>query len=286
MNGCRVGGEEIPEELVGEFADSAALLGDPPALRWRMDEDGYLFFRGALDPGEVAAARIAVLERLVEVGEIHPPAIEGIATGTSRRREVAGDLGAFWKSVSETPEFRGVTHGPRLRSVMDTVFGEPSRPHDYLFLRVGVAGRYTDLHYDYPFFSRGSQRVHTVWLALGDVPVVQGPLVVVEGSHRFDDLIGASRVDYATQASRRVALTEDPVTLARNRGVRLLTADFRAGDLVVFGMSTLHGALDNHSPEGRVRLSCDIRYQPAADPLDEPTSARTPSAPRAPATAS
>ena len=33
-------------------------------------------------------------------------------------------------------------------------------------------------------------------------------------------------------------------------------------------MTTLHGALDNHSPLGRVRLSCDVRYQPAAEPLD------------------
>jgi ectoine hydroxylase-related dioxygenase (phytanoyl-CoA dioxygenase family) len=41
-----------------------------------------------------------------------------------------------------------------------------------------------------------------------------------------------------------------------------------AGDLIVFDMFTMHGSLDNHSPLGRVRLSCDVRWQPAADPVD------------------
>ena len=33
-------------------------------------------------------------------------------------------------------------------------------------------------------------------------------------------------------------------------------------------MFTMHGTFDNHSPQGRVRLSCDVRWQPASDPLD------------------
>ena len=61
----------------------------------------------------------------------------------------------------------------------------------------------------------------------------------------------------------------DPLTLVRNRGTRLLTADFQAGDLVVFSGFTMHGSLDNHSPSGRVRLSVDVRFQPAADPADD-----------------
>ena len=48
--------------------------------------------------------------------------------------------------------------------------------------------------------------------------------------------------------------------------MRLLSTDFEAGDVVVFSGFTLHGSLDNNSPDERVRLSCDVRYQPAADP--------------------
>ncbi|MCP3692569.1 MAG: hypothetical protein GY917_10280, partial [Planctomycetaceae bacterium] len=49
---------------------------------------------------------------------------------------------------------------------------------------------------------------------------------------------------------------------------RLLTADFRAGDLILFSMTLLHGSLDNQSATGQIRLSCDVRWQPATDAID------------------
>ena len=270
MMKCTVQNLEVPESLLGELTDSAPLLDIPPQLRKRLAEEGYLFLRGVLDPREVLAARREALERLVEVGEIRDPAIAGIATGESRRAEVPEGLGPFWKSVSEGPALRQVSHGAKLRSIMQTVFGEPPRPQDYIFLRIAPVGRATQLHYDHPFFARGSLRVHTVWIALGDVPVEEGPLTILEGSNRFTDLIEHARaIDYNSKASPRVAASVDPITLARERETRLLTANFKAGDLIVFGMHTMHGSLDNCSPIGRVRVSCDVRYQPAADAIDE-----------------
>lgn len=259
----------MPTELVGTLRDSSDLLVAPAAMRARLAEDGYLFLRGALDARAVAMAREEVAKRLVAVGELREPAAEAIATGESRRAELEPDLGAFWKSVSEGPMLRLVTHGPRLKSVMQAVAGAPVRGQDYLFLRAGAVGRATGLHYDYPFFARAHEQVFTVWIPIGDVPVSDGPLMVVEGSNRFDDLIQPMKgFDVATDTTRRAQLTDDPVEMVRSRGTRLLTADFRAGDMLVFGMFTLHGSLDNHSPINRVRLSCDIRYQPAAAPMD------------------
>ena len=120
-----------------------------------------------------------------------------------------------------------------------------------------------------PFFCRGSQRVHTVWIALGEVTLDQGPLMVVEGSHHYEDLIAPIRaIDYDSKAAPPEAAREDAITLARNRGTRLLTAQFHPGDAIVFGMTLMHGSFDHHQPENRVRLSCDIRFQPEADPTD------------------
>lgn len=46
-----------------------------------------------------------------------------------------------------------------------------------------------------------------------------------------------------------------------------------AGDVVVFGMFMLHGSSINCSGSSasppKLRLSCDIRFQPAADPVDK-----------------
>ena len=68
--------------------------------------------------------------------------------------------------------------------------------------------------------------------------------------------------------SPQVQMTENTVEFVRKRNSRLLTAEFGPGDLVVFDMLTMHGSLDNHSIPGRVRLSCDVRWQPLADPID------------------
>jgi hypothetical protein len=269
MKGCLAQGREVSQRLLGTLRDSTALVGNGTLLRSRLEQDGYVFLRGVVDRDDVMAARREIFERLVAMDEIEPPAIEGIATGRSRRRELAGDLGAFWQSVNEGPDLRRVSHGPRMHELMQTIFGEPARPHDFMFLRPGVVGRSTHLHYDFPFFARGSSRIHTVWLALGEVPVTDGPLVVLEGSNKYSDLIDRVRaIDYESKDSPVVQMLGDTVEFVEQRGSRLLTTDFRAGDLVVFSMFSMHGTLDNHSSVGRVRLSCDVRWQPAADPID------------------
>ena len=262
-------GRPLPGTRVGGAPRQRAVAADGAELRRRLAADGYVFLRGALDVGEVQAARVEVFERLVAVGEIRPPAIEGISTGESRRAETVGDLGAFWKSVSEGPALRRVTHGPRLGTVLARIVGEPVRAHDYMFLRAAPLGRTTGLHFDYPFFTRATERVYTTWVPLGDVPATDGPLVIVEGSHRFTDLHDRVRgFDVVYDTSRKAQLATDFAEFADGRNCRILTADFRAGDICVFGMFTLHGSLDNHSPVGRVRLSCDVRYQPATEPID------------------
>ncbi len=270
MKECLINSQSVPEEFVGELRDSSDVLEDGAEICKRIEEDGFVFLRSALDTGEVLSAREEVLERLVAVEEIRPPAVEGIATGKSRRKEMAGDLGTFWQSVCEGPLLRQVTHGEMIRSVLDKIFSEPSVGQDYIFLRIGVSGRITPLHYDRPFFARGSNRIVTTWFPLGDVPVSLGPLMVIEGSNQFSDLIGDSKeIDYHSKYSPRVTLDGDTVALLKERRTRILTADFKAGDMVIFGMKTLHGSLDNNSPEDRVRVSVDVRYQPSADPKDE-----------------
>lgn len=269
MQACRVKGRAVPQALLGELRDSAPLRADPPALRARFAEDGYLFVKGALDADAVRAARREVFERLHAVGEVTTPPEAGIFTGTSRRDALEPDRGRFWRSVSTGQRLRAVSHAGPVAELMAAVFGEPARPQDYLFLRAGVRGRATDLHFDYPFFARIHDRVCTVWTPLGDVPASDGPLVVVEGSHRYSDLIEPMLGhDVSSQPERRAAFGADAIDFALERGTRLLTRDFEAGDAIVFGMYLAHGSLDNHSPIDRVRLSCDVRWQPASLPVD------------------
>ena len=270
-------GQTIPESLRGELTDSTELLQNKESLRQRLQRDGYVFVRNLVPEDEIVAARNEVFGRLEEVGEIQSPAGEGLATGISRRPELYADLGQFWQSVSEGERLRQVTHGAVIRSHVATLLGEEARPHDYMWLRPWPVGRSTGLHYDHPFFSVGSQRVHTVWVPLGDVPIEEGPLAVVENSHRFQDLIKPMKEeevdatmdpDKAQAAAYQTDATGDPIRFVSDRQSRFLSTHFHIGDVIVFSMNTMHGSLDNNSPVGRVRLSCDVRYQPAADDTD------------------
>ncbi len=269
----------IPDQFLGPMAELPSNLAAPDDLRHLFAEHGYVLLRDALDRHEVLAARNEVFSRLAEMGEIRPPADEGIAAGVSRRSAFAAGLGAFWKSVSEGPALRRVTHGPRLAELAGMLLDAPARPHDYLFLRPAPVGNATDLHYDYPFFAGGASQIVTCWMPLGEIPVCDGPLAIVENSHQFEDLIAPMRSARLTgdpQAFAKAqdvayqAAATDTLEFVRGRGTRLLTAHFQPGDVVIFGGFTMHGSLDNHSPTGRVRLSVDVRYQPAADRGDDP----------------
>lgn len=269
MNQCIAQKTVVPDELLGELVDSTTLLRQPTDLRASLAADGYVLLRGVVGPAEVQAAREEVFGRLADVGEIRHPPGEGIATGQSRRKELVADLGEFWRDVSQGPALRHASHGPSMREVMSTLIGVPARAHDYIFLRPGRPGQSTRLHYDRPFFSRGSDRIYTAWLALGEVRGDEGPLMIVEGSNQFQDQIDAmQQVDYQSAQSPTVQVMSDTVEFVKSRASRLLTTEFGPGDLVVFDMLTLHGTLDNQSAAGRVRLSCDVRWQPATDPLD------------------
>lgn len=259
--------QSIPPPFLGQLIDATTCVSDASKLRESFDEHGYLFLRDVLNRDEVLSARAEVFDRLAAVGEIQLPAADGIATGAGRRRELAGDLGAFWKSVSEGPALRRVTHGSTLRELVSRVLDAPARPHDYLFLRPAAVGNGTNLHYDHPYFAGRASRIVTCWVPLGEVSACEGPLVIVEGSHR---LVGAIQSTQLIGDSGVFAAAQDAAYQSAARGARLLTAHFHPGDLVIFSGLTLHGSLDNRSPAGRVRLSVDVRYLPATEPADDP----------------
>lgn len=266
---CQMQGRALAPELLAPFRDLHFPTTAVSAMRAQLASDGYLFLREALNPTDIMAAREEVFGRLFEVGEIGSPPTDGIYSGTSQRRQQHPDLGNFWQSVSEGPALRKVTHGAAITHVMSTVLGEPAHPHDYLFLRPAVPGRSTHLHYDRPFFARGSDAIYTAWTPLGEIPLSDGPLMAVEASNTFEDLLENSQaVDYQSSNTPLVQLMEDPSQLAKQRNTRLLTAEFHAGDLIIFSMNLLHGSLDNQSAAGRTRLSSDVRWQPSADPID------------------
>lgn len=263
-------GSVIPEDRLGTLVATDPHTADGDTLRRQLDEHGYLYLPHALPRDDVLRARHTVMERLVDVGEIREENGHAISTGTSIRAEKVKDLGKFWQDLCELPDLRNVTHAGNIVSIMNTIFNEAVRSFDFLWLRAMHPGRASAYHFDHVYMNRGTDRLLTCWTPLGDVELDEGPLAMVEGSHRWKDLIAQFQgFDVDVDKSRPGHVTLDPVSLIQERDTRLLTSAFAAGDVVIFPMFTLHGSLDNASTQGRVRFSADTRFQPAADPVDE-----------------
>jgi hypothetical protein len=265
-----VAGRPVPPTMFGRLVESTSWRGNPLLLRRGLEKDGYVFLRRALNRQSVLEARREVLGRLAEVGEIAEPVEEGIVTGSSRRAELHPDLGAFWRSVSEGERLRRVTHGGALAEIAHSILGKRAKPFDFLWLRTMVGGRTTPLHFDHAYMNRGTAHVISAWVPLGDVPIEAGPIVFVENSHRLDELAAAYRgLDVDRDPKSPGSFADDAIVVAERYRTRLLSAEFEAGDVVLFGMFALHGSLDNRRPGNRLRLSCDVRYQPADEAMDE-----------------
>lgn len=257
----------FPDGTLGELRDSSELLDDIPALRRHMEADGYLLLRGLIDREKVLTAR----DRIFEYMDAH----EAMEPGS---RPLDGVMGQYGKSVrmmgrkqvTHHPDVRAVFEGEELFDFYSRYFHEPARTFDYKWLRAVGHEQFTGAHYDVIYMGRGSQRLLTCWVPLMDIPVHQGTLAICAGSHnqpgfqRLRDTYGRVDVDRDGYGGW---FTNDPQEITEKFGGQWQTTEFRAGDVLTFGMFTMHASTTNTTD--RWRLSCDIRFQPASDPVDD-----------------
>ena len=119
---------------------------------------------------------------------------------------------------------------------------------------------------------RGSPDLMTCWIPFGDIPVEQGTLMVCPTTHKknkfktLQSAYGKLDVDRDVPNDPNASghLTNHPLTWAPKKGHKIfwdakkvknsvpqtdrdvwLTEDFRMGDVVIFGMKTLHMSTTN-----------------------------------------
>lgn len=250
---------------------------DPAELRRRMDADGYLYLPGYLDRDEVLSARAEVLSRLAAAGHLSPGTNPSDAVADPETRvKFAPEL------AKGNQPLHDLLYAGRMIQFYKGFLGGPVRHFDFTWLRAVSPGKGTAPHGDAVFMNRGTPRLFTAWVPLGDVDFPLGGLMVLGKSHRLEELKEAylsKDVDAFCENEEDAelfraggkwwngALSEDPVDLQRQLGLPWLTTEFHAGDLLTFSIHTLHCSLDNHTD--RIRLSSDSRYQLASDPIDE-----------------
>lgn len=253
---------EMNGPYMTELRESNDIADDAAALRERMREDGYLFIRGFHDREQVFDARRAFVRRVAEQGKLKP--------GTEENDAVIGEAnkGASFLGTHDQPRaFLDLVNGERVMSFFDRFLDEPSMTYDYKWARAMGTGDFSGAHYDIVYMGRGTDNLYTVWTPLGDVSHEMGGLAILLGSHRLEQVKATyGRMD-VDRDKVRGWFSNDPLEVIEKFGGRWATAEFRAGDAIVFGMYTMHGSLTNQTD--RYRLSCDTRYQRKSDPVDE-----------------
>jgi ectoine hydroxylase-related dioxygenase (phytanoyl-CoA dioxygenase family) len=246
---------------VRPLVDSAPLAGDPGALRSRAERDGCLFLRGV--PGAEAVAPLAALVREVaqEFGFVRPGAA-GRAAPRVRPGAALSGTGyddprwlALQERVLPDPRFAAVGDHPALLRVIEILLGEPPLTRRGDICRIALPGAphlTTPPHQDH-WYTGGTTRLWTAWIALTDAPLELGPLAVLPGSHRHGLLPHHGQGD----GRQGVDVADD---------AEFAAAPLAAGDAILFNCLTVHRALPNVTPD-RVRLSVDYRYQPTSEPI-------------------
>jgi hypothetical protein len=267
-------------EAFGFLESSIELIDQPDALRERMNREGYLFLPGYLDRPEVLSVRQFMADRLA-ARDLLDPAFPTIECKAKPEANVSflPDL------AQENPLLQQLLYGGRMMAFWELFFGAPVRHYDFTWIRAVAPGRGTPPHMDVVYMGRGTKQLYTAWTPLGDVPLETGGLLVLERSHQHERINGGyGSKDVDTFCENKVGpgytrmggggnisdggwLSKDPFKLRKNLGGRWLTGNYRAGDLLVFSVFTIHTSLDNQSDH--IRLSSDTRYQLASDPIDE-----------------
>jgi ectoine hydroxylase-related dioxygenase (phytanoyl-CoA dioxygenase family) len=164
-----------------------------------------------------------------------------------------------WVTLQERmgadPSFRDLAHHPALLAVVETLQGEPTAPHRGDLCRLGMPGApalTTPPHQDHHYVG-GSTDIWTAWTPLVPCPLSLGPLAVWDGSHR------TGYRPHTGEGAGRHQVEVPPETLWSSGAVDM-------GDVVLFHCFTVHRALPNTTRD-TVRLSADLRYQPASQPV-------------------
>jgi hypothetical protein len=266
---------EYPGDKLGELRDSNDLLDNMDAIKARISEDGYLLFRNFIDRETVLKAREAIVGYLAQKNALVPgePLLEAVMPRTGREVRMTGQ-----GIVTHHPDSLAVFENKRLFDFFSRYFAGDAATYDYKWLRAVGNENFTGCHYDVVYMGRGSQRVHTVWIPIGEIPVTQGTLAILEGSHRLESFAKLRNTYGGIDVDRDMIsegwFSSDPYEITDKFGGRWLTTTFNPGDVLIFGLFTMHASTTNLTD--RFRISCDIRFQPAGEKMDERWAGKKP----------
>lgn len=243
---------------------------EEPELRARFAADGYVLLRGLVPADAVLDLREAYLSQFTrdfcKDGDARRGAFSGAMPPLPKHGHKGHPAHAFVRSY----EFRAFADQPIFKILAEAFLGAPSERIRRTPLRHFVPGRQvaSRAHIDRTYMDGVPTDTVTIWVPLGDSPLVAGSLLYLEESHH--DVSLEQRVRDAApmdRANDNRPLTHDLKWIADQTGRRWLSADFKAGDVIVHSATIVHASTDPGNTD-YMRVSTDIRFRRIGSPAD------------------
>ena len=247
-------------QKMAPFLDSTPIRNDGPALKTRLERDGYLFIRQLLPKKAVLKVRSRLLETAAAGGWLDKstPIEAGVANQAAACKDPEGPYMKVFRNLWRDEELHRLTTHSNVISFFDSIFGEPTLTHPQ-FVQRNIFPQRTNFdfttrpHQDKP--NIGGDTNYALWVPIGDCPVEKGSLAIAAGSHKSGIL------------DIKVSSGAGGMEIAVPVPGEWVTGSFDAGDALIFSDQTVHQAMPNLTPE--LRQSFDARYQPATHAICE-----------------
>jgi hypothetical protein len=233
-------------------------MNDTQKLAEAFDRDGYVVASGLFSPTEVAQIREAFMAQNVD----------GPVPGLSEMKRSGGsddyspdDPLAFYPRMMHPHKHSDKPVGPlstrymldsRLQSLLQAFMGEEPVAAQSMFYFKPPGARGQDLHQDNYYLRVAPKTCVAAWVAIDDVDQNNGGMVLVPGSHRLPILC-------PTPADKTLFFTDHHLDVPE--GMEAVPADMKAGDVLFFNGSVIHGSYPNTSKD-RFRRAFICHYVP------------------------
>ncbi len=220
-------------------------------------EQGYLIVRGAISPGEAAA----IGDAFMQMASNGP--VEGLSEIRHGGREAynANDPLSRYPRMMHPhrhvdkpvgPMAMRYMLDPRIGRILKDLFGEEVVAAQSMFYFKPPGARGQDFHQDNFYLRVRPGTCMAAWMAIDDADEGNGGMVLVPGSHKLG-IICPEKAD-----DSRFFTTEH---LDTPPGMQQVPATMKAGDVLFFNGSVIHGSYPNTSKE-RFRRALICHYLP------------------------
>jgi len=249
----------------------ATEVTEKSSLRARFNADGYVMLRGALPAQAVLDIREAYLSRfaptLCKDGDTRRGAFGGSVPSDLPRH---GHPGHPAYDFVRSATFRAFVDQPLFRELAEAVFDAPATRIRRTPLRHFLPGRTaaSRAHMDRTYIDGVMADNVTIWVPLGDSPLVSGGLIYLENSHNDAEI--ETRIRHSAPSDRvndKRPLTHDLKWVADVTARRWLWSDYRAGDVVLHSPTIVHASTDPGATD-YMRISTDIRFTRTGSAID------------------